>query len=305
VFCSYGNVPCPPIQAGGGCCAPAASAQQRDWLADPRVNAVAWWLPVGAIIASLLAPLPFHIGTWTVALAWMGTACILNLRRCGRTHCRYTGPYYLADRSRVRAWRSPRYVAAARVGSDRRGYPARQWGRLVGYGTRLWQVLYLSSLAWASPSQSSLAFDGRSILRDRRTAEPWHRRRGDGAHCRADDRRHGVVNLADEDRDPGELCGGQRDRDQIAAFGPCSRAFVTRDFRCSAQSFGTRRCNLRIADGKTRDFQERNLRFKTDVSDDGPQKGAPAIVPTEIDGRSRRRDRRIPRRGRGFISHQC
>jgi cytochrome c len=32
------------------------------------------------------------------------------------------------------------------------------------------------------------------------------------------------------------------------------------------------------ANGKTRDFWERNLRFKTDVSDDGPQKGAPAIV---------------------------
>jgi cytochrome c len=32
------------------------------------------------------------------------------------------------------------------------------------------------------------------------------------------------------------------------------------------------------ADGKVRDFWERNLRFKTDVSDDGPQKGAPAIV---------------------------
>ena len=23
-------------------------------------------------------------------------ACILNAQRCGRTHCRYTGPYYLA-----------------------------------------------------------------------------------------------------------------------------------------------------------------------------------------------------------------
>jgi cytochrome c len=32
------------------------------------------------------------------------------------------------------------------------------------------------------------------------------------------------------------------------------------------------------ADGKTRAFWERNLRCKTDVSDDGPQKGAPAIV---------------------------
>lgn len=31
-------------------------------------------------------------------------------------------------------------------------------------------------------------------------------------------------------------------------------------------------------DGKTRDFWERNLRFKTDSSDDGPDKDAPAIV---------------------------
>ncbi len=26
----------------------------------------------------------------------MGIACLLNARQCGRTHCRYTGPYYLA-----------------------------------------------------------------------------------------------------------------------------------------------------------------------------------------------------------------
>jgi cytochrome c len=32
------------------------------------------------------------------------------------------------------------------------------------------------------------------------------------------------------------------------------------------------------ADGKTRDFWERNLRFKTDSSDEGPEKDAPAIV---------------------------
>lgn len=32
------------------------------------------------------------------------------------------------------------------------------------------------------------------------------------------------------------------------------------------------------ADGKSHAFWERNLRFKTDVSDDGPQKAAPALV---------------------------
>ena len=38
------------------------------------------------------------------------------------------------------------------------------------------------------------------------------------------------------------------------------------------------------ADGKVRDFWERNLRFKTDVSEDGPRKAAPAIVPAGMMG---------------------
>ena len=38
------------------------------------------------------------------------------------------------------------------------------------------------------------------------------------------------------------------------------------------------------ADGKTRAFWERNLRFKTDSSKDGPEKGAPAIMPAGMMG---------------------
>ena len=68
----------------------------RDWLRSPRANLLAWWIPKGAIVLGLLAPVPVRVVIWTVALLWMGTACILNARRCGRTHCRYTGPYYLA-----------------------------------------------------------------------------------------------------------------------------------------------------------------------------------------------------------------
>ena len=48
------------------------------------------------MVATLLAPVPIRAIVWVAALGWMGTACILNSRRCGRTHCRYTGPYYLA-----------------------------------------------------------------------------------------------------------------------------------------------------------------------------------------------------------------
>ena len=68
----------------------------RDWLRSSRASALAWWVPQSAIIIGLFFPVSLRTVIWTVALAWMGTACIANARRCGRTHCRYTGPYYLA-----------------------------------------------------------------------------------------------------------------------------------------------------------------------------------------------------------------
>jgi hypothetical protein len=68
----------------------------RDWLNSLRTSALAWWIPKAAIVAGLFFPPPARTGTWIIALVWMGTACILNSKRCGRTHCRYTGPYYLA-----------------------------------------------------------------------------------------------------------------------------------------------------------------------------------------------------------------
>ena len=68
----------------------------RDWLRSPRTSLLAWWIPLAAIVAGLFLPVPARAAIWVAALIWMGTACILNARRCGRTHCRYTGPYYLA-----------------------------------------------------------------------------------------------------------------------------------------------------------------------------------------------------------------
>ncbi len=38
------------------------------------------------------------------------------------------------------------------------------------------------------------------------------------------------------------------------------------------------------ADGKTRAFWERNLRFRTDTSQDGPEKDSPALVPAGMMG---------------------
>jgi hypothetical protein len=73
-----------------------AVASTRDWLRKPRSSLVAWWIPQAALVAALFIPAPARAAVWIIALLWMGSACILNARRCGRTHCRYTGPYYLA-----------------------------------------------------------------------------------------------------------------------------------------------------------------------------------------------------------------
>ncbi len=70
--------------------------RSRDWLRSPRTNLLAWWIPQAAILAGLFVSAPVRSVIWIIALAWMGTACLLNALRCGRTHCRYTGPYYLA-----------------------------------------------------------------------------------------------------------------------------------------------------------------------------------------------------------------
>ena len=67
----------------------------RDWLASASSSALAWWIPHIAILGGLFAATPIRVVIWVVALGWMGTACILNSRRCGRLHCRYTGPFYL------------------------------------------------------------------------------------------------------------------------------------------------------------------------------------------------------------------
>jgi cytochrome c len=59
------------------------------------------------------------------------------------------------------------------------------------------------------------------------------------------------------------------------------------------------------ADGKTRDFWERNLRFKTDTSDDGPQKDAPALVAAGMMGDRADVIFAEPEEISRFISAQC
>jgi hypothetical protein len=67
----------------------------KDWAGSLGGYLAAWGIPsVILIAAGLLDPMQRAI-VWAGVLVWMGMGCLLNARRCGRTHCRYTGPYYL------------------------------------------------------------------------------------------------------------------------------------------------------------------------------------------------------------------
>jgi hypothetical protein len=73
-----------------------ARGERKDWAGDWRSLAGLWGVPAAAmVVAVVLDPLSRAV-IWSVALLWMGGACLANARRCGRTHCLFTGPFYLA-----------------------------------------------------------------------------------------------------------------------------------------------------------------------------------------------------------------
>ena len=68
----------------------------NDWVAGIRGSSFAWGLPIAAMVGAIFVDSTLKTVIWIVALTWMGGACLLNARRCGRTHCFYTGPFFLA-----------------------------------------------------------------------------------------------------------------------------------------------------------------------------------------------------------------
>lgn len=63
--------------------------------------------------------------------------------------------------------------------------------------------------------------------------------------------------------------------------------------------------SVTTGDGKTHDFWERNLRFKTDSSNDGPEKGAPAIVDAGMQGDRASVIFATPEEISAFVARQC
>ena len=68
---------------------------KTDWAASRVALALVWGLPAVAMLFALLLEPGLRAAVWIAMLIWMGSACLLNARQCGRTHCRYTGPFFL------------------------------------------------------------------------------------------------------------------------------------------------------------------------------------------------------------------
>jgi len=69
--------------------------EQQDWAANWLALAALWGLPTVAMLLALLLDPIWRAVVWIAMLTSMGAACVINARRCGRTHCRYTGPFFL------------------------------------------------------------------------------------------------------------------------------------------------------------------------------------------------------------------
>src|SRR5262249_2097091 len=73
------------------------TCESRDILSSRWRTFLLYGLPaIGIVVAG--APAISNVwraAVWTVALAIMGMACIVNALRCGRVHCYLTGPFFL------------------------------------------------------------------------------------------------------------------------------------------------------------------------------------------------------------------
>ena len=70
---------------------------KRDWVQNPGTLILLWGVPPAAMLLSACCAGSGWIVTltWTLSLAVMGGACLINARGCGRMHCYFTGPFFL------------------------------------------------------------------------------------------------------------------------------------------------------------------------------------------------------------------
>ncbi|HEY7639501.1 MAG TPA: hypothetical protein VH814_07225 [Steroidobacteraceae bacterium] len=70
---------------------------RRDLLGSGIAPWLLWVLPIATIaLTGQFADREWILTvSWTLALVVMGVGCFANARRCGRTHCYFTAPFFL------------------------------------------------------------------------------------------------------------------------------------------------------------------------------------------------------------------
>ena len=92
---SAGGIPTP--EAGNEITESAESCASCRDLAGSCRRSLAWWGPAVLLLAvTASAGWWWHVAGWSLGLAWIGGLCLVNAARCGRVHCRFTGPFALA-----------------------------------------------------------------------------------------------------------------------------------------------------------------------------------------------------------------
>lgn len=81
-----------PDAGGPGSCPDPAS---RDLTLGMR-GMLLWCLPITLLLLGSFLPVRYLVILWPIVLTFMGVACLLNARSCGRLHCYFTGPFLLA-----------------------------------------------------------------------------------------------------------------------------------------------------------------------------------------------------------------
>ena len=70
-------------------------AAERDLWCKGLSGFLLWCVPWLVFVLGCSAPSGLRTALWTTSFAVMGAACLLNAARCGRVHCRFTGPFFI------------------------------------------------------------------------------------------------------------------------------------------------------------------------------------------------------------------
>jgi hypothetical protein len=72
-----------------------SAGADRDLLCKGPSGFLLWGVPWLVFVLGFSVSPGLRTALWTTSFALMGAACLLNAARCGRVHCRCTGPFFI------------------------------------------------------------------------------------------------------------------------------------------------------------------------------------------------------------------